>query len=130
MSPSEGVDYPRHGALRVADLGAKGRGVIATGAIADGELLEVAPVIPLKPGDQPAKGTILYDYPFLWDDPPYVEAIALGVVSMINHSGEPNAWFEVDIPNKLVRVHAIRAIAAGEEVTFDYRIPLWFDAAE
>ena len=117
-----------HSSLGVVEMPGKGRGVVATAPIDAGALLEVAPVIPLAANDQPPRTSVLYDYPFLWDDPPFIEAIALGFISMINHSDKPNAQIETDIPNKVVRLTALRDIAAGEEVTFDYAIPLWFDA--
>ena len=126
---SEPLDVPRHEALRLTDIDGKGRGVIAIEPINAGALLEIAPVIPLTTESSPMPDQILYAYPFLWDDPPFIEAIALGLISMINHSDEPNAQFETDIPHKIVRVTALRDIAAGEEVTFDYGIPLWFDAS-
>ena len=124
---SEPIDAPRHQALRLTDIAGKGRGVVASGPIDAGALLEVAPVIPLDTESGPMPDQILYAYPFLWDDPPFIEAIALGLISMINHSDEPNAQFETDIPNRIIRLTASRDIAAGEEVTFDYGIPLWFD---
>ncbi len=124
---TDSQDMPRSDALHVMELGDKGRGVVAVEPINAGALLEIAPVIPLKAGDQPPRGSVLYDYPFLWDDPPYIEAIALGLLSMINHSDRPNAQFETDIPKRIIRVTALRDIAAGEEITFDYGIPLWFD---
>ena len=124
---SEPIDVPRHDALRLADIDGKGRGVVAIEPILSGALIEIAPVLPLTTESQPLPGQILFDYPFLWDDPPYIEAIALGLISMINHSDEPNAQFETDIANKIIRLTASRDIAAGEEVTFDYGIPLWFD---
>jgi SET domain-containing protein len=125
---SEALDLPRHEALRLTDIAGKGRGVVAIGPILSGALLEIAPVLPLTTESQPLPGQILFDYPFLWDDPPYIEAIALGLISMVNHSDDPNAQFEIDIPNRVIRLTAARDIAAGEEVTFDYGIPLWFDA--
>jgi hypothetical protein len=124
---SDPLSLPRHPDLRIADMPNKGRGVVTAAAIAEGTVLEVAPVIPLLPKDQPGRGSVVFDYPFYWDDAPYVEAIALGMLSMVNHSKEPNAWFEPDIPNKVIRVAALRDIAAGEEITFDYGIPLWFN---
>lgn len=117
----------RHDALRIAELDGKGRGLIAAAPIVAGVLLDVAPVIPMTADDASAPGTILYDYPFRWDDPPYVEAIALGAVSMANHAADANARFETDIPAKVVRLYALRDIAAGEEITIDYAIPLWFE---
>jgi SET domain-containing protein len=124
---SEPIDAPRHEALRLTDIPGKGRGVVAIEPIQSGALLEIAPVIPLTTESSPMPDQILYAYPFLWDDPPFIEAIALGLISMINHSDEPNAQFETDIPNKIIRLTASRDIAAGEEVSFDYGIPLWFD---
>ena len=124
---TEPLNLPRHADLRIADMPGKGRGVIAAAPIAAHTVLEVAPVIPLAPKDQPGQGSVVYDYPFYWDEAPYVEAIALGMLSMVNHSKDPNAWFEPDIPNRVIRVAALRDIAAGEEITFDYGIPLWFD---
>lgn len=125
---TEPLDLPRHSALRLTEIDGKGRGVVALEPIQSGALLEIAPVIPLAAASQPPRTSVLYDYPFLWDDPPYIEAIALGLISMINHSDTPNAQFETDIPNRVVRLTALRDIAAGEEVTFDYGIELWFDA--
>lgn len=125
---TEPLDVPRHPGLRLVEIDGKGRGVVALEPIMAGALLEIAPVIPLAPDSQPSRSSVLYDYPFLWDDPPYIEAIALGLISMINHSDQPNAQFETDIGNRVVRLTALRDIEAGEEVTFDYAIPLWFEA--
>lgn len=123
---TEAIDLPRHTALSIAAIDGKGRGVVAIEPILAGELLEIAPVIPLRPTDSPPRTSVLFDYPFLWDDPPYIEAIALGIISMINHSDSPNAHFETDIPRRIIRLTALRDIAAGEEICFDYGIPLWF----
>lgn len=121
---------PRHSGLRVGELPGRGRALIAGEPLAAGELLEAAPVIPLLPADEPERQSILYDYPFAWETPPFTEAIALGVVSMANHSTTPNARFETDIPAKVVRLYALRDIEAGEEITIDYAIPLWFEVAQ
>jgi SET domain-containing protein len=123
------VRLPRHRALRVAEIDGKGRGVVAAAAIKAGEILEIAPVIPLKAGEAPPRGSILYDYPFRWNDPPYVEAIALGVLSVCNHSTAPNCDIDIFIDRKLVQLNAIRDIAVGEELTFDYGVPPWWEQA-
>ena len=121
------LELQRHVALRIAEREGRGRGLIAVSAIPAGALLDVAPVIPMTAADAAAPGTVLYDYPFRWDDPPHVEAIALGAISMANHATDANARFETDIPAKVVRLYALRDISAGEEVTIDYAIPLWFE---
>ena len=128
MTAATLTDVPRHAALRVAPIPGKGRGLVTADALKSGELLEVAPVIPMTPADGTARTSILFDYPFAWDVAPYVEAIALGAISMANHSRSPNAWFEPDLPNQVIRLFALRDIASGEEITIDYGIELWFAA--
>jgi SET domain-containing protein len=113
--------------LKVGTFPGKGRGLVATRAIPAGTLIEVAPVIPLTEADRPPRGSVLYDYPFLWDDPPFVEAIALGLVSLANHSGQPNAAFAMDFARYEIRLTALRDIRPGEELLIDYENPLWFD---
>ncbi len=111
----------------VCSFPGKGRGLVATRAVAAGMLLEIAPLIPLTEADRPSRGSVLYDYPFLWDEPPFVEAIALGLVSLANHSDRPNAAFATDLARREIRLTALRDISPGEELTIDYEIPLWFD---
>jgi len=122
------LDLPRHPALRVADFPGRGRGLVAGAPIRKGELLEIAPVIPLRREDLGAREKGIFSYPFDWPEPPYAEAIALGLVSLLNHSSAPNADFETDIPSRLIRCFALADIAAGAEITIDYGIPLWFEA--
>ena len=81
--------------LEIRNDPAKGRGVFATAPIAAGALIEAAPVI-VVPAAQCAllDKTILHDYYFQWDDGPEHEgrgALALGLVSLCNHSPRPNA---------------------------------------
>lgn len=114
------------GFVGVASFPGKGRGLVAVRTILAGTLIEAAPVIRLTEADRPPRQSILHDYPFLWDDPPYIEAIALGLVSLANHSDLPNAAFETDLAGCEIRMTAARDIAAGEELTINYDIPLWF----
>jgi SET domain-containing protein len=123
------LELPRHPAIRVAESPGRGRGLVAAAAIREGELLEVAPVIPLRREELGERSKGIYSYAFDWPDPPYAEAVALGIVSLVNHSKPPNADFEIDLPKRTIRLFALRDIAAGEEVTIDYGIPLWFEEA-
>jgi SET domain-containing protein len=118
---------PRHPALRLADIDGKGRGLVAGAPIKSGSVLEVAPVILIRRGEEPPRGSVLYDYPFRWDVPPYAEAIALGHVSMCNHSTNPNCDVDLFFDRNLVQLNAIRDIAAGEELTFDYGVAPWWE---
>lgn len=123
------LDLPRHPGVRVTLLSGKGRGVVAVEPIRHGELIEAAPVVPLVPEESPPPGTALFDYTFAWGEPPFAEAIALGIVSLVNHSSDPNVRVETDLASRTLRLIASRDIAAGEEICFDYGIPLWFEAA-
>ena len=123
------LELPRHGNLRVAVIAGKGRGLVAVGPIAEDELIEAAPVIPFREEDRPMPPSLLHGFAFDWPDPPFVEAMVLGTASLANHADDPNAWFEPSIGEQVLRLWALRDIAAGEEITIAYGIPLWFEPA-
>ena len=127
MILSTPLELPRHPSLRLAVIAGKGRGLVAVGPIAEDELIEVAPVIPFREEDRPMPPSLLYGFAFHWPDPPFVEAMVLGAVSLVNHADDPNAWFEPSIEEQVLRLWALRDIAAGEEITIAYGIPLWFE---
>ena len=59
-------------------------------------------------------------------------AIALGYGSLFNHSDTPNAEFNLDLDAENIHFLATEDIAAGIEITTNYRAgrpdqPLWFD---
>jgi SET domain-containing protein len=123
--------------LRVADFGVKGRGVVALQEIKRGELIERSPVLLIPHKDRSAVDpTIVFTYVFMWEHGTVEEdlykhegraAIALGYTSLLNHSYTPNAHFHRHIDDMLIDIVALRDIAAGEEVTIDYQMTLWFD---
>ena len=125
---SEPLDLPRHPGIAVTDIPGRGRGVVAMEPLIRGELIEAASVIRLVPDASPPKTSPLFDYVFAWDEPPFIEAVALGVVSLVNHSATPVATLECDFGKQTIRLLAARDIEAGEEITIDYGIPLWFEA--
>lgn len=116
-------------AVRVARLPGRGRGLVAAEPIRTGRLIEAAPVVRLVPADRLPAGHPLWAYTFAWDEPPFAEAIAFGLMSLANHAAVPNAGLSLDIPGLTIRLLATADIAAGEEITIDYGIPLWFEAA-
>jgi SET domain-containing protein len=126
---TETILLTRHDGLSVVEIAGKGRGLITTTPIAEGVVIEVAPVIRMNDEDGDVRESVLFNYPFKWDDPPYMEAIALGAISMCNHDDDPNAEFAADLEAGVMRLFSLRAIAAGEEITIKYGIPLWFEAA-
>jgi uncharacterized protein len=108
----------------------RGRGVFARTPIAPGTMIEAAPVIVIPAADCPALDrTIIHDYYFHWDGDPEGAgrgALALGLVTLCNHSGGPNARVERDFARCTLDLIAVAPIAAGEEVTIDYGCALWF----
>jgi SET domain-containing protein len=95
-----------------------GRGIFATDAIAAGDIIEVCPVIRIPAGQRDLiDKTLLFEYYFDWDGD---AGLALGLGSLYNHSGTPNAEYLKDAAMDLVTVRAIAAISPGDEITFAY----------
>ena len=122
--------------LRVLQMGQRGRGVIADAVIPAGALIERSPVLVIPPGDRAAVDpTIVFTYVFMWEHDTVEEdlyrhegrsAIALGYTSLLNHSYTPNCDFVRHIDEFAIDLVAHRDIAAGEELTIDYQMTLWF----
>jgi len=133
------IDSTQRAPLRVADLGKRGRGVVAARDLAAGELVERAPVILVPEADRRAvDASALGNYIFMWEHggpdedvyrPHGRAAIVLGFASLVNHSDRPNCRFLRHIEALALDLIALRDIAAGEELTFDYGMALWFEPA-
>jgi SET domain-containing protein len=123
--------------LAVKDFGDRGRGIVALEDIEPGRLIERSPVLIIPPEDRPAVDkTIIFTYVFMWEHHTVEEdlykhtgrsAIALGLTSLLSHSFEPNCNFVRHIDELFIDVFAKRHIHAGEELTIDYQMTLWFD---
>jgi uncharacterized protein len=122
--------------LRIALMGGKGRGVVAERDIAAGELVERAPVLIVPEADCAGiDRTSLGNHIFMWEHDTVAEdlytqkgraAVVLGVASLLNHSGDPNCDFVRYIDALALDLVAIRDIKAGDELTIDYGLTLWF----
>ena len=123
--------------LSIVTVGGRGRGVIADEPIRKGELVERSPVLVIPPTDRAATdGTIVFTYVFMWEHDTVEEdlykhegrsAIALGFTSLLNHSYTPNCDFIRHIDDLVIDLVAARDIEAGEELTIDYQMTLWFE---
>jgi len=110
--------------IKVANIPDKGRGIVATEKISSGEIIENCPIVLLRNIDQKfIKGdsdTLRYYYLQLEDIGS--SCIILGYGSLYNHSVDPNAEIDhedgVEIDHICYR--AIKDIAVGEEITWDY----------
>lgn len=111
----------------------KGRGVFTSKNIPAGTVIEISPVIDLTIKERKQiEGTKLYHYIFEWANSRKQAALALGYVSMYNHSFEPNCEYEQDYEEKTMTIRTIRNVKKGEELLFSYngdpadKSPLWF----
>jgi SET domain-containing protein len=114
----------------------KGRGVFARRDVAEGEVVERSPVVPLPPEQTAAiEHTLLDEYVFLWGPAKDRCAVALGLGSLFNHSYEPNVAYSRDHEGREMLFTALRDVPAGTELTINYngvpdcRDPVWFDVA-
>ena len=109
--------------------GGKGRGVFARRALRKGEVVEIAPVIPVAKDAVPDDGGAPDGYLLEWDgDERGSEyCMPLGYVMLYNHSDKPNIAIESDYRKMEMTVRTLRAVARGEELAWDYNCDIWFD---
>lgn len=115
----------------------RGRGVFARKKFGRGELIERSPVIVI-PGRQWSSmdETVLSNYVFDWGKKDQHAAVALGYVSIYNHSYTPNAELTECLDEHVIEVSALRDINPDEEIFVNYngapdgKDELWFDVVE
>ncbi len=109
----------------------KGRGVFALRDIAKGEVIEIAPVVPVSKKNVKENGEAPDGYLLEWDADTKGEeyCMPLGYIMMYNHSDEANMDLESNLENYTMTAKAMRDIRQGEELTWDYSCELWFDEA-
>jgi hypothetical protein len=127
---------------RVTNRGKGGRAVFARQEIRPNQTIERVPVLLIPraqvfspPDESQPHGSKISWYVFNWlpTKRDYV-ALALGYGSIYNHSDDPNARYEMEMPD-ILRFIAIKPIRVGDEITIDYRgdegdrKDLGFDAA-
>jgi len=113
----------------------KGRGVFAQKRFLKGEVIERASVV-IIPAEQVKliDQTVLSDYYYDWEN--QAAAVALSLVSLFNHSYQPNAFYVKKFAERIVEYIAYRDIEEGEEITANYNgspddlSPVWFDVVE
>lgn len=137
--PGLGKLGPAQPLIAAADYGSKGRGVRALSDIPAGTVIQRVAVLLIPEKDRAVLDkTIIFSYLFMWEHGTTEQdlysgtgraAIALGVMSLLNHSTDPNADVTRHIDDLEVELRATRDIRAGEEVTIDYGMDLWFPPA-
>jgi hypothetical protein len=124
---------PNSRGLRMGVVEGHGRGMFATRKFLKGELIERAPIVAIDEKKWPnAAKTILSDYAFDWGEKDEHAAIAMGYISIYNHSYTPNAQLEQMLDELMMEIIAIKDIEDGEQITINYNgdpanpDPLWF----
>jgi SET domain-containing protein len=125
--------------IGVKSLDNKGRGIVALRDIPVGTVIERCPVLIIPAKDRiKTDKTIVFTYVYMWEHGTTEQdlynasgraAVALGLSSLLNHSYSPNANFIRHIDELELELRSCRDISAGEEITIDYQMKLWFDPA-
>ena len=120
--------------LTIAQTAKRGRGVFTTAPIEKDTIIEIAPVIVLNEEERiKVEQTLLFDYIFEWGDDLKQAAVALGYVSIYNHSLSANCYYEMDFEYRTITVKTLSSIAKGEELLINYNgegaqeNPDWFE---
>ena len=111
----------------------KGRGVVAVIDCVAGTEVERSPVIVVPLADllhRPRPQTVPDQYLLYWSDEPGRELVMGGGLLMFyNHADDPNVEFRDGPEPETMSVVTLRAVRAGEELAYDYGVPLWFTPA-
>jgi hypothetical protein len=120
--------------LFIASTEGRGRGVFTSEDISKGTVIEVSPVIVMTGAERKLLDqTLLHDYIFEWGQDRKGCCMALGYIPLYNHAYRSNGEYEMDFGQRVIKVRAVRRIAAGEEVFINYNgdwnntKPVWFD---
>jgi SET domain-containing protein len=121
--------------LYIMETADRGRGVFTTELIPAGTTIEIAPVIVLNQADRVVVDTtLLHDYIFEWGIDEKQAAVALGYVSIYNHSVDANCTYDMDFVHQTIQIQTKRDVSVDEELCINYNgdgvtnKPVWFDA--
>lgn len=119
-----------------SDKGGKGgKGVFTTTALKVGTVVEISPVLVFTGSEYvDLAKTKLYNYIFEWGVSRKKAALALGYISMYNHSYSANCEYEMDFDDNLMTIKVVKPIKKGGELYINYnadadnKAKVWFDA--
>lgn len=119
----------------MAESPEKGRGMFTKELILANTIIEIAPVIVMSAADRILLDkTLLHNYIFEWGTDKTQCCMALGFVSIYNHSYDSNCEYFMDYSTETIMLKAVKNIEKGEEVFINYngdfndKAALWFDA--
>lgn len=121
--------------LNVEKTLAKGRGIFAGEKIPSNTVIEYSPVIVMSSEERiHLDKTLLHDYIFEWGTDKKRCCLALGLISIYNHSYESNCEYFMDFETEMIQIKTVRDVKKGEELTINYNgdwnddKKVWFDA--
>jgi hypothetical protein len=94
-------------------------GVFAREAIKKHEVLEDSPYFSIEKEEVDNAGSV---EPYVYWLEDCTMLIGMGYAGLYNHNFEPNADYQVDKINEVIRHYAIRDIGPGEEITINYGV--------
>nr|WP_294908182.1 SET domain-containing protein-lysine N-methyltransferase [uncultured Lacibacter sp.] len=123
--------------LFIGETEEKGRAVFTNEIIPAGTIIESSPVIVMSADERKLLDqTLLHDYIFEWGPNHDECALALGWISIYNHSYGSNAEYFMDFDSSQMMIKTVHRIEEGEEVTINYNgewndeKKVWFDVKD
>jgi SET domain-containing protein len=111
-----------------------GRGLFAAADIAAGEVVDRACTAEIDAAQALVLDAMhpVGDFYFEHPEDKARGLMVFGLPSLINHSDDPNAHVRFELAEGfgwIAVLYALKPIAAGAEITYRYRCPLWFPPA-
>lgn len=107
--------------LYLKDIAGKGRGVFCNSDIAEGDTIEVSPLIVIPANDfNLLNDTSLFNYSFYFNKEENTLSLAMGFGSMYNHMQYPNALYVLDREERQMVFTAHENIKAHTEICINY----------
>ena len=123
--------------LFIGETEEKGRAVFTNEIIPAGTIIESSPVIVMSADERKLLDqTLLHDYIFEWGPKHDECALALGWISIYNHSYNSNAEYFMDFDSSQMMIKTVHKIEEGEEITINYNgewndeTKVWFDVKD
>lgn len=126
-----------HPSLYISKSKGKGLGVFSTEDLPARKVIEKSSVIVMSPEDRKhIEKTFLQNYIFEWADDNKSCCMALGYISLYNHSYAANCEYIMDFDKNTMVIKTLRTIKAGDELTINYngewdnKNEVWFEVKE
>ena len=107
--------------LYIQHVAGKGKAILTNERIDVNTIVEESPVIVMQKKDrQYLDKTLLHDYIFEWGIKKDKCCIALGYLSIYNHSYKSNCEYFMNFEEATIQIKTVRVIEKGEELTINY----------